>query len=66
MVKEGADFDTIHATWPSIDEQDLADFKTAEAAERRKKLIEWAKDARSKKLGQHNLGSRGYAGKEKV
>ena len=66
MIKEGADFETIHSTWPSIDEQDLEDFKTAETAERRKKLIAWAKDARSKNLGPHNLGSRGYAGKEKV
>ena len=34
--------------------------------ERRKKLIEWGKDARSKNLGPHNLGSWGYPGKERV
>ena len=31
-----------------------------------KKLREWGKDARAKNLAPHNLGSRGYAGKEKV
>ena len=66
MVKDGADFDRIHATWPSISEQDLADFNTAEEEEQRKKLREWGKDARVKNLAPHNLGSRGYAGKEKV
>ena len=66
MIKEGADFDKIHATWPNISEQDLADFKTAEEEERRKKWREWGKDAWVKNLAPHNLGSRGYPGKERV
>ena len=44
----------------------MEDFKTAEEEERRKKLREWVKDARAKNLAPHNLGSRSYAGKEKV
>ena len=66
MIEEGAGFDEIHATWPSISEQDLADFKTAEEEERRKKLREWGKEARGKNLAPHNLGSRGYPRKERV
>ena len=66
MIEEGAGFDEIHAMWPSISEQDLADFKTAEEEERRKKLREWGKHGCAKNLAPHNLGSRGYPRKERV
>ena len=66
MIKDGADFDTIHATWPAIEEADFEEFNKAEKEERRKKMLKWGKDARAKNLAPHNLGSGGYAGKENL
>ena len=66
QLDKGADFAAIHAKWPSISKEDLALFKDREELASRKALRVWGKELREKNIGPHNLGSRGYAGKEKI
>ena len=66
MIAKGKGFNEIHKTWPSISEEDLAQFKIDELKPERVALSKWGKEQRKKNIGPHNLGSRGYLGKQKV
>ena len=64
IEEEGAGFDEIHKVWPSISEQDFEEFKAIEATDAKQR--QWGKDMQKKNVAPHNLGSRGYSGKEPV
>ena len=66
MLAKGDDFDEIHRNYPQITEADLTLFKAREELTAKKALSKWGKDMREKNVGNHDLGSRGYLGKERI
>jgi hypothetical protein len=66
LIDEDKSFDEIHIIYPMITEDDLAQFKAKEGLRSTKALREWGKEMRGKNIGNHNLGSRGYPGKQPI
>ena len=62
----GSDFDKIKGHWPSISEEDFNVFKAKHDLPATKALRKWGKDMHKKNVAPHNLGSRGYPGKQPV
>ena len=66
IEEEGAGFDEIQKMWSIISEEDFKEFWDIEATAAKQKLRQWGKDMQKKNVAPHNLGSRGYAGKEPI
>ena len=64
MINDGADFAEVNKTFPNISEDDFTLFKANEAKPEKKALRVWGKAAHGKNVAPHNLGSRGYPGKQ--
>src|ERR1041385_2821442 len=62
----GYDFDKIQSHWPSILEEDFNVLKANYDLPATKALRKWGKDMHEKNVAPHNLGSRGYPGKQPV
>ena len=61
------DFNTfVRIRWPKVQEEDWKQFIAYHSDKEYKQLSEWGKELRKKNQMNHYLGSRGYAGKEKV
>lgn len=61
------DFNTfVRIRWPKVQEEDWKQFIAYHSDPGYMKLSEWGKEMRKKNQMNHMLGSRGYAGKEKV
>ena len=66
MVDDGDSFEKIHAKWPQITKDHLVLFKSKEELGSSKAWRKWGKAMRAANLGNHNLGSRGYPGKQPI
>jgi hypothetical protein len=64
MLDAGKGFDEIYEIYLMIQADDLALFKDKEELTSTKALREWGRDTRKKNIGNHHLGSRGYAEKQ--
>ena len=62
-IDQGKTFDDIHKEWSLIPQEDWEIFKDLELAAIKEKC-QWGKDMQQQNVGHHNLGSRGYGGKE--
>ena len=63
-AKKDKDFETeIKKLWPSIEEDDWNEFIQTHSGEEFERKSQWGKEMRSKIVGNHRLGSRGYPGK---
>ena len=56
----------VRIRWPKVQEEDWKQFIAYHSDKEYKQLSEWGKELRKKNQMNHYLGSRGYAGKEKM
>jgi len=63
---DGAGLPEIRRRWPQISDGDLATFKAKSLGTSSQSQREYMKGLREKNLATHNLGSRGYAGKQPI
>ena len=63
---DGAGLPEIKRLWPQITDEDLAIFKAKASTTSSQSQRQYMKSLRDKNLGNHNLGSRGYAGKQPI
>ena len=65
-IDEGDSFEDIHRVFPSIKHADLNLFIELEKHPSKVNMRQWGKKMREKNLGDHNLGSGGYLGKQPI
>ena len=58
FLEKGKEFDVVHATWPSVSEDDWEFFKENLKNPRSKALSKWGKEQSKKCIGRHALGAR--------
>ncbi|KAK1652842.1 hypothetical protein QYE76_070647 [Lolium multiflorum] len=61
---EGKGFEEVHSAFPHVSQADFDAFVANEELQATKNRKLWGKEMRELNIGNHNLGSRGYEGKE--
>ncbi|KAK1628880.1 hypothetical protein QYE76_003195 [Lolium multiflorum] len=64
LIAEGKGFEEVHSAFPHVSQADFDAFVANEELQATKNRKLWGKEMRELNIGNHNLGSRGYEGKE--
>ncbi|KAK1604963.1 hypothetical protein QYE76_028636 [Lolium multiflorum] len=64
MIADGKGFEEVHSAFPHVSQADFDAFVANEELQATKNRKLWGKEMRELNIGNHNLGSRGYEGKE--
>ncbi|KAK1603656.1 hypothetical protein QYE76_027329 [Lolium multiflorum] len=64
LIAEGKGFEEVHSAFPHVTQADFDAFVANEELQATKNRKLWGKEMRELNIGNHNLGSRGYEGKE--
>ncbi|KAK1666298.1 hypothetical protein QYE76_054457 [Lolium multiflorum] len=64
LIAEGKGFEEVHSSFPHVTQADFDAFLANEELQATKNRKLWGKEMRELNIGNHNLGSRGYEGKE--
>ncbi|KAK1602665.1 hypothetical protein QYE76_037218 [Lolium multiflorum] len=64
LIAEGKGFEEVHSAFPHVSQADFDAFVANEELQATKNRKLWVKEMRELNIGNHNLGSRGYEGKE--
>ena len=66
LLDQDMSFEEIRGHYPQISLADLATFKENEDTPEGRAKREWGKSMRDKNIGHHNLGTRGFLGKQPI
>ncbi|KAK1663854.1 hypothetical protein QYE76_052013 [Lolium multiflorum] len=64
LIAKGKGFEEVHSAFPHVSQADFDAFVANEELQATKNRKLWGKEMRELNIGNHNLGSRGYEGKE--
>ncbi|KAK1692077.1 hypothetical protein QYE76_008774 [Lolium multiflorum] len=64
LIADGKGFEEVHSAFPHVSQADFDAFVANEELQATKNRKLWGKEMRELNIGNHNLGSRGYEGKE--
>ncbi|KAK1691934.1 hypothetical protein QYE76_008631 [Lolium multiflorum] len=64
LIAEGKGFEEVHSAFPHVTQADFDAFVANEELQATKNRKLWGMEMRDLNIGNHNLGSRGYEGKE--
>ncbi|KAK1692050.1 hypothetical protein QYE76_008747 [Lolium multiflorum] len=64
MIADGKGFEEVHSAFPHVSQADFDAFVANEELQATKNRKLWGKEMRELNIGNHNLGSHGYEGKE--